>query len=96
MVRIGNLAEMEQWNGLLVLWWCFGNLPERHAGNDRPDLRAMVSLAHRFDKISHFDSLLKNPDGVEDPILVAIVQNCIEDTELKSLWNVRLATLTMV
>lgn len=21
VVRIGNLAEMEQWNGLLVWWW---------------------------------------------------------------------------
>ena len=79
-----------------VFEWCFSHLPENHAGSDRPDLRAMVSLAHRFDKISHFDSLLKNPDGVEDPILVAIVQNCIEDVELKSRWNVRLSTLTMI
>ena len=79
-----------------VFEWCFAHLPESHAGNDRPDLRAMVSLAHRFDKTSHFESLLNNPDGVEDPILVAIVQNCIEDAELKSLWDVRLATLTMV
>jgi len=79
-----------------VFEWCFSHLPESHAGDDRPDLRAMVSLAHRFDKMQHFDSLLNNPDGIEDPILVAIVQNCIDDPELKSLWNVRLATLTMV
>ena len=79
-----------------VFEWCFSHLPESFAGDDRPDLRAMVSLAHRFDKLLHFDSLMNNPDGVEDPILVAIVQNCIDDAELKSLWNVRLATLTMV
>ena len=79
-----------------VFEWCFSHLPESHAGDDRPDLRAMVSLAHRFDKMQHFDSLLNNPDGIEDPILVAIVQNCIDNAELKSLWNVRLATLTMV
>lgn len=79
-----------------VFEWCFSHLPESHAGDDRPDLRAMVSLAHRFDKMKHFDSLLNDPDGIEDPILVAIVQNCIDDAELKSLWNVRLATLTMV
>jgi hypothetical protein len=78
-----------------VFEWCFSHLPESHAGDDRPDLRAMVSLAHRFDKMQHFDSLLNNPDGIEDPILVAIVENCIDDAELKSLWNVRLATLTM-
>jgi hypothetical protein len=79
-----------------VFDWCFSHLPESHAGDDRPDLRAMVSLAHRFDKLIHFDSLINNPDDVEDPILAAIVQNCIDDAELKSLWNVRLATLTMV
>ena len=79
-----------------VFEWCFSHLPESHAGDDRPDLRAMVSLAHRFDKMQHFDSLLNNPDGIEDPILVAIVQNCIDNAELKSLWNVRLATLSMV
>ena len=79
-----------------VFEWCFSHLPESHAGDDRPDLRALVSLAHRFDKMQHFDSLLNNPDGIEDPILVAIVQNCIDNAELKSLWNVRLATLTMV
>jgi hypothetical protein len=78
-----------------VFEWCFSHLPESHAGDDRPDLRALVSLAHRFDKMQHFDSLLNNPDGIEDPILVAIVENCIDDAELKSLWNVRLATLTM-
>lgn len=79
-----------------VFEWCFSHLPESHEGNDRPDLRAMVSLAHRLDKMQHFDSLMNNPDGIEDPILVAIVQNCLDDGELKSLWNVRLATLTMV
>lgn len=79
-----------------VFEWCFSHLPDNHAGSDRPDLRAMVSLAHRFDKMQHFEALMNDPDGVEDPILVAIVQNCIDEEELKSLWNVRLATLTMV
>jgi hypothetical protein len=79
-----------------VFEWCFSHLPESHAGSDRPDLRALVSLAHRFDKMQHFETMMNDPDGVEDPILVAIVQNCIDDAELKSLWNVRLATLTMV
>lgn len=79
-----------------VFEWCFSHLPESHAGSDRPDLRAMVSLAHRFDKMQLFEIMMNDPDGVEDPILVAIVQNCIDDAELKSLWNVRLATLTMV
>ena len=76
--------------------WCCSNLPEKNTGDDRPDLRAMVSLAHRLDKLERFESLIQDPDGIEDPMLVAIVQSCIEDGELKSLWNVRLATLTMI
>jgi len=79
-----------------VFEWCLSHLPESHSGSDRPDLRAMVSLAHRFDKMPLFESLMNDPDGVEDPILVAIIQNCITDEELKVLWNVRLSTLTML
>ena len=79
-----------------VFSWCCSHLPENHAGNDRPDLRAMISLAHRLNQMEHFDALIQNPDGIEDPMLVAVVQNCIEDPELKKLWNVRLATLTML
>lgn len=79
-----------------VFEWCCANLPEKNTGDDRPDLRAMVSLAHRLDKMQQFDSLIQNPDEIEDPMLVAVVQNCITDEELKLRWNVRLATLTMV
>lgn len=79
-----------------VFEWCFSHLPDKNSGDDRPDLRAMVSLAHRLDKLERFESLLHDPDGIEDPMLVAIVQSCIEDEELKALWNVRLATLTMI
>ena len=78
-----------------VFEWCCANLPEKNTGDDRPDLRAMVSLAHRLDKMQQFDSLIQNPDEIEDPMLVAVVQNCITDEELKLRWNVRLATLTM-
>ena len=79
-----------------VFEWCCSNLPEKNTGDDRPDLRAMVSLAHRLEKLERFESLIQDPDGIEDPMLVAIVQSCIDDGELKSLWNVRLATLTMI
>ena len=79
-----------------VFEWCCSHLPEQHSGEDRPDLRAMVSIAHRIGKMDRFHSLVQNPDGIEDPMLVAIVQSCIDDEELKALWNVRLATLTMI
>ena len=79
-----------------VFDWCHSHLPEDYSGSDRPDLRAMVSIAHRLGKMEYFDSLLQNPDGVEDSMLVAIIVNCIDDEESKSIWNVRLATLTMI
>lgn len=79
-----------------VFDWCFKHLPDTHAGSDRPDLRAMVSLAHRYDKLECFSNLFDNPDGVEDPMLAAIVQNCLEDVNAKEAWGVRLATLTML
>lgn len=77
-----------------VFQWCCSNMPKEFSGADRPDLRAMVSLAHRFGKIDTFSEMLKNPDSVEDPMLAAIVQSFIEDQHLKGLWDIRLATLT--
>ena len=41
------------------------------------------------------NELLENPDDIEDSMLVAIVQACIEDGELKSKWNQRLTVLTL-
>ena len=79
-----------------VFEWCCSHLPEQNSGEDRPDLRAMLSIAHRIGKMERFTSLIQNPDDIEDPMLVAIVQSCIDDEELKALWNVRLATLTMI
>jgi hypothetical protein len=79
-----------------VFQWCCSNMPEESSGADRPDLRAMVSLAHRFEKLDTFSEILNNPDSVEDPMLAAIVQSFIQDQHLKGLWDIRLATLTML
>ena len=79
-----------------VFQWCCSNMPKESSGADRPDLRAMVSLAHRFEKLDTFSEILNNPDSVEDPMLAAIVQSFIEDQHLKGLWDIRLATLTML
>ena len=79
-----------------VFEWCCSHLPDDQSGSDRPDLRAMVSLAHRLGKMESFEELLQDPDGVEDSMLVAVIINCIEQEELKSIWNMRLATLTMI
>ena len=76
--------------------WCCKQLPESTAGEDRPDLRAMLTLAHRLDRMETFEALLNNPDGIEDPMLAAVAQSCIDDEVLKEAWGVRLATLTML
>ncbi len=78
-----------------IFLWCHSMLPESYSGEQRPDLRAMVSIAAKIKKLELFSELLENPDGVEDSMLVAIVQACIEDAQLKSKWNQRLTVLTL-
>ena len=78
-----------------IFSWCHSMLPESHSGEQRPDLRAMVSIAAKINKLELFAKLLENPDDIEDSMLVAIVQACIEDDDLKSKWNQRLTVLTL-
>ena len=78
-----------------IFSWCHSMLPDSNSGEQRPDLRAMVSIAAKINKLDLFSELLENPDDIEDSMLVAIVQACIEDGELKSKWNQRLTVLTL-
>ena len=77
-----------------VFDWCCAPLPETNAGAVRPDLRAMLSLAHRLNRMDPFESLLSDPDSVEDPVLAAVAQTWIDDEVVSEAWGVRLATLT--
>jgi hypothetical protein len=79
-----------------VFDWCCSQLPPSLAGADRPDLRAMVALAQRLGKLDTFEHLLQNPDDIEDPMLAAVAQTCVDDETLNQAWGVRLATLTML
>ena len=79
-----------------VFTWCCAQLPESTAGADRPDLRAMLILAQRLGKMEMFSDLLQNPDEIEDPMLAAVAQTCVDDEHLKEAWGLRLATLTML
>ena len=76
--------------------WCHSQLPESNSGEQRPDLRAMLTIASKIDKLDLFQNLLSNPDEVEDSMLVAIIQACVTDDELRSKWNQRLTVLTMI
>ena len=76
--------------------WCHSKLPKSNSGEQRPDLRAMVSIASKIDKMELFQELLSNPDDVEDSMLVAIIQACIVDEDLRKKWNQRLTVLTLI
>ena len=88
------MVHPEDING--VFDWCCSQLPESTSGEDRPDLRAMLTLSQRLGRMETFESLLNNPDDIEDSMLAAVAQTCVEDEELKAAWGVRLATLTML
>jgi hypothetical protein len=88
------MVHPEDING--VFDWCCSQLPESTSGEDRPDLRAMLTLSQRLGRMETFQSLLNNPDEIEDSMLAAVAQTCVEDEELKAAWGVRLATLTML
>ena len=79
-----------------VFMWCHSKLPKSNSGEQRPDLRAMVSIASKIDKMELFQELLSNPDDVEDSMLVAIIQACIVDEDLRKKWNQRLTVLTLI
>ena len=52
----------------------------------------MLTLSQRLGRMETFESLLNNPDDIEDSMLAAVAQTCVEDEELKAAWGVRLAT----
>ena len=56
-----NLQDIED-----VFMWCFSNLPKSNSGDQRPDLRAMVSIALKIGKLDLFEELLSDPDAIED------------------------------
>ena len=86
-----NIKDIED-----VFMWCYSKLPKLNSGEQRPDLRAMVSIAMKIDKLELFEKLLCEPDEIEDPMLVAIIQAVITDEEMKKKWNERLTILTLV
>lgn len=83
-----------------VFNWCIEHLPESTSGEDRPDLRALLSIAAKLGKITEvelFSNLLQQPDSVEDSMLAAICQAiCNDDEDAKNMWGARLAQLTLL
>ena len=76
-----------------VFNWCTEHLNRDLGGHDRPDLRAMVMMAHRLDRLNEYDWLLSQPAQVEDSMLVAVVLGCSLDDEQHLAWTERMQSL---
>ena len=65
-------------------------------GPERPAVRAMLTLAHRLEKMDRFAELMASPEAVDDPMLAAVAQACASTPEETASWGKRLAELTML
>jgi len=76
-----------------VFDWCMKHLNKDPMGHDRPDLRAMIMMAHRLDRLNEFEWLIEEPNRVDDSMLVAVVLGCSLEEEQKVAWNERMKSL---
>ncbi|MBH34428.1 MAG: hypothetical protein CMB74_03150 [Euryarchaeota archaeon] len=78
-----------------VFEWCCEHLQPGWDGPERPDVRAMLTLAHRLERMEVFASLMSQPEVVDDPMLAAVAQACASTPEETAAWGQRLAELAM-
>ena len=76
-----------------VFQWCMEHLNKEPSGHDRPDLRAMIMMAHRLDRLDEFDWLIANPEKVDDSMLVAVILGCSINEEQNLAWTERMQSL---
>jgi hypothetical protein len=79
-----------------VFAWCVEKLEPGYSGPDRPAVRAMLTLAHRMNRMEVFADLMSSPDLVDDPMLAAVAQACAPDDTTTAMWGKCLATLTVL
>ncbi|MBT4069772.1 MAG: hypothetical protein HOL72_06405 [Euryarchaeota archaeon] len=82
-----------------VFNWCVSQLPKETLGEDRPDIRALISIAAKLECIEDvelFSKLLDEPESVDDPMLAAICQAICKDEDKITKWASRLAQLTLM
>lgn len=75
-----------------VLEWCIQNTTEGYSGEERPDLRALLMLAKRLDRVDLFADLLNNPTQIEDAMLAALCSSCVDDDSAE-IWTARLSEM---
>lgn len=79
-----------------VFDWCVDHLGDGWGGAERPGVRAMLTMAHRLNRMDRFTDLMNHPESVDDPMLAAVAQACADSPEATEAWGLRLAELTML
>lgn len=62
-----------------VFEWCLANLDEGVSGENRVDLRAMLQLAHRLDRMNDVEFIFVSKSSIEDPALLAMINSLNEE-----------------
>lgn len=75
-----------------VLEWCVENTVAGYSGEERPDLRALVMLAKRLEKIELFSDLLSSPEEVEDAMLAALCASISDELNAK-IWTAKVTEI---
>ena len=78
--------------------WCIEHMEQGFSGPERPDVRAMLLIAHKINRMEVFSDLMASPDEVQDPMLAAVAQACCDDSDEASrmAWASRLSALTLL
>ena len=78
--------------------WCIEHMEQGFSGPERPDVRAMLLIAHKINRMEVFSDLMASPDDVQDPMLAAVAQACCDDSDEASrmAWASRLSALTLL
>ena len=62
-----------------VFEWCIENLDEGVSGENRVDLRAMLQLAHRLDRMEDVSFVIEQRDDIDDEILITMLDSLSEE-----------------
>ena len=76
-----------------VLEWCVENTESGFSGHERPDLRALITLAKRLDRVDLFADLLVSHSEVEDAMLAALCASISDDESKAAVWKARVTEI---
>jgi hypothetical protein len=87
------VAEVLRSEAEAVLAWCCEACGLDLGGTDRPELRAVALLAGRYGRTDLISFLIGVPEGVDDPMLCAVMQHV--DVDNASGWATRMSALAL-